>query len=82
MARSVTVLMEDVWTVLGTSPLIVTVKAQGSGTLLINTEQVDATAIVIVPKGSAARQISESSVGATVSAKSGGPGWSVITDAA
>jgi len=79
MAKTAVLLVEGVWTVLGTGPLIVTVKQQGRGMLFINNEQEDATSLIVNPRGNAGDQVAENSFG-TVSAKATGPGWSVITD--
>ena len=80
MARALVALTEDVWTDLGTAEMIIEVAKEGrSGGLLLNQAETEVAALVI-PKGSAGWQFSNTKATDTIFAKASAPGWSVIVD--
>lgn len=78
MARNAFVLVQDVWTDLGTGLLVVTVKKVGEGPCFINSVQVDATADQMDRAPGA--QFHNNAAADTVFVKAAGPGWEVIAD--
>ncbi len=80
MARTLVALTEDVWADLGTAEMIIEVAKEGpTGRLLLNQAESDVAALVI-PKGSAGFQYSNTKATDTIFAKATAPGWSVIVD--
>jgi len=79
MARTVFVLIPNVWTDLGTGESVATIRQWGTGSLFVNSAQDDATALIIAPR-SGGEQILQTEPLDTLYVKATAAGWEVTID--